>query len=226
LLLRQQQGKDVGFLGAYRLNKRLQGERKMSRVGNSNDPRVQRTRQLLLQAFMALVQEKRNINSISVQDIAMRATVNRATFYAHFEDKYALVMDWSREKFQRSLARQLPLSSTLQKETLHRLILAVFDFLALSRRYYRPSNRQFEPFYEMAIQQELYNLLLRWLQQVPSELPLPEETIETTAQAISWAIFGPAAQWSRGDQNISKEVMAHRVLAVVVAGLSPVVTVT
>src|SRR5258708_37811184 len=45
-------------------------------------------------------------------------------------------------------------------------------------------------------------------------------------QAISWAIFGPAAQWSRGAQNISKDVMAHHVLAVVVAGLSPVVTVT
>jgi len=67
---------------------------------------------------------------------------------------------------------------------------------------------------------------LRWLKQTPSGIPLPEETIETTAQAISWAIFGPAAQWSRGDQNISKEVMAHHVLAVVVAGLSPVVTVT
>ncbi|WP_201393358.1 TetR/AcrR family transcriptional regulator [Ktedonobacter sp. SOSP1-52] len=198
----------------------------MSRVGNSSDPRVQRTRQLLLKAFMALVQEKRNIHSISIQEIAMRATVNRATFYAHFEDKYALMADWSREKFQRALANELPPSSSLQKETLHLLILAVFDFMALSRRYYRPSNRQFELLYEMTIQQELYDLLLRWLQQVPSEIPLPEETIETTAQALSWAIFGPAAQWSGGDQSISKEVMAHHVLAIVVAGLSPVVTVT
>ncbi|HEU5378861.1 MAG TPA: TetR/AcrR family transcriptional regulator [Ktedonobacteraceae bacterium] len=198
----------------------------MSRGGNSRDPRVQRTRQLLLEAFMALVQEKRTIHSISIQEIATRATVNRATFYAHFEDKAALVLDWSREKFQRALVSQLPTSSTLQRETLHRLILAVFDFLALSRRYYRPSNRQFEPLYEMAIQQELSDLLLRWLQQVPSAIALPEETIETTAQAISWAIFGPAAQWSRGDQSTSKEVMAHHVLAIVVAGLSPVVTVT
>lgn len=133
----------------------------MSRVGNSSDPRVQRTRQLLLKAFIALIQEKRNIHSISIQEIAMRATVNRATFYAHFEDKYALVVDWSREKFQRVLACQLPASSTLQRETLHRLILAVFDFMALSRRCYRPSNRQFELLYEMAIQQELYDLLLR-----------------------------------------------------------------
>ncbi len=198
----------------------------MSRIGNSSDPRVQRTRQLLLEAFMALIQEKHNIHSISIQEIAMRATVNRATFYAHFEDKYALVVDWSREKFQRALVRQLPASSTLQRETLHRLILATFDYLALSHRYYRPSNRQFEPFYEIAIQQELYTLLLRWLKQAPSEGPLREEVVETTAQVISWAIFGPAAQWCRGDQSISKEVMAHHVLAIVVAGLSPVVTVT
>jgi hypothetical protein len=135
-------------------------------------------------------------------------------------------VDWSREKFQRALASELLPSSSLQKETLHRLILAVFDFMALSRRYYRPSNRQFEPLYEMAIQQELSDLLLRWLKQAPSEIPLPEETRETTAQVISWAIFGPAAQWSRGDQSISKEVMAHHVLAIVVAGLSPVITVT
>jgi AcrR family transcriptional regulator len=198
----------------------------MSRVGNSSDPRVQRTRQLLLEAFMALVQEKRNIHSISIQEIAARATVNRATFYAHFEDKYALVMDWSREKFRRDLVRQLPASSTLQSETLHRLILATFDFLALSRRYYRPSNRQFEPLYEIAIQQELYTLLLRWLKQAPSEVPLREEVEETTAQIISWAILGPAMQWSSGDQSISKEIVAHHVLTIVVAGLSPVVTVT
>ena len=198
----------------------------MSRVENSRDPRVQRTRQLLLDAFMALVQEKHTIHSISIQEITTRATVNRATFYAHFEDKYALFVDWSREKFQRALVCQLPASSTLQRETLHRLILAVFDFMALSHRYSRPSNRQFEQIYEIAIQQEIYTLLLRWLKQIPSEKPLAEETIETTAQAISWAIFGPATQWSREDQSISKEVMAHHVLTIVVAGLSPIVTVT
>src|SRR5260370_7224785 len=95
----------------------------MSRVGNSSDPRVQRTRQLLLEAFMALVQEKRNIHSISIQEIAMRATVNPATFYAHFEDKYALMADWSREKFQRALVCQFPASSTLQPEPFLPLIL-------------------------------------------------------------------------------------------------------
>jgi len=197
----------------------------MSSAVNGSDPRVQRTRQLLLQAFMALVQEKQYIHTISVQEIAARATVNRATFYAHFEDKYALVESWMREKFRRTLARQLPASSTLQRETLHRLILAVFDFLARGRRYAKPSNRQFFPLFERALQQELADLLLRWLKQVPSEIPFPEETLETTTQVISWAIFGPAAQWSSGERTSSAEEMAYRVLTIVIAGLSPVVTV-
>ncbi len=76
---------------------------------NRNDPRVQRTRQLLLQAFMALLEERHNIHSISVQEITKLATVNRATFYAHFEDKYALLESWMREKFHRALLSQLPL---------------------------------------------------------------------------------------------------------------------
>src|SRR5207245_2778046 len=54
------------------------------------DPRVKRTRKLLQQAFIELFQEK-GFAAISIQDITERATVNRATFYAHFPDKYALL---------------------------------------------------------------------------------------------------------------------------------------
>jgi AcrR family transcriptional regulator len=197
----------------------------MSRTVNENDPRVQRTRQLLLQAFIDLVQEKQNIHTISIQEITTRATVNRATFYAHFEDKYALVESWMREKFQRMLACRLPASSTLQKSTLHTLILAVFDSLAFGRRYARPSNRQFFPLFEQALQQELSNILLRWLKQAPAKIPQSEETLATTAQVMSWTIFGPAVQWSREERSCSAEEMAQHVLTIVIAGLSPVVTV-
>ena len=191
---------------------------------NMNDPRVRRTRQLLLQAFIALLEERHNVHSISVQDVAERATVNRATFYAHFEDKYALMEVWMRDKFHRALERQLPPSSTLQLSTLCLLIRAVFDFLALFRHYIKPTDKQFEPLFEISAQQELYQILLSWLKQVPSK-DSGEETRETTALVISWAIFGPAVQWSRGDRAIPVEEMAQRVLRVVIAGLSPVVIV-
>ncbi|GHO56884.1 TetR/AcrR family transcriptional regulator [Ktedonobacter robiniae] len=197
----------------------------MSGAVNTNDPRVQRTRQLLLQAFMVLLEERHNIHSISVQEITKLATVNRATFYAHFEDKYALLESWMREKFHRALLSELPASSTLRIDTLRLLILAVFHFLARFRDQLKPADRQFEPLFEIALQQELYQVLLAWLTPVVSRDPNQRETVETTALVISWAIFGPAAQWSRGERIILAEEMVHHVLTVVIAGLSPLITV-
>lgn len=73
---------------------------------NPSDPRVKRTRLLFIQAFNDLLDEKRNIYSISVHDIANRAAVNRATFYAHFEDKFAFLAYWMTEKFQLILKKK------------------------------------------------------------------------------------------------------------------------
>lgn len=50
------------------------------------DPRVIRTRRLLVEALIELSSE-RGYAAISVADIARRAGVNRATFYLHFEGK-------------------------------------------------------------------------------------------------------------------------------------------
>ncbi|PFM81778.1 TetR family transcriptional regulator [Bacillus sp. AFS077874] len=49
------------------------------------DPRVIRTRQLIKDAFIDLLQEM-DINKITVNSIAERATVNRVTFYLHYRD--------------------------------------------------------------------------------------------------------------------------------------------
>jgi AcrR family transcriptional regulator len=51
----------------------------MSQSCEHLDPRVKRTRQLLVQAFFELLSAK-DFEVVSVQDIAEKATVNRATF--------------------------------------------------------------------------------------------------------------------------------------------------
>lgn len=53
------------------------------------DMRVRRTKQNIINAFLALTKEK-SIDAITVQEIAERAMVNRATFYAHYRDKQDL----------------------------------------------------------------------------------------------------------------------------------------
>lgn len=49
------------------------------------DPRIIRTRQLLRDAFIELLQEM-DIEKISVNRLAERATINRVTFYLHYRD--------------------------------------------------------------------------------------------------------------------------------------------
>lgn len=190
---------------------------------NANDPRVKRTRQLLMQSFMELLIEKKNIYSISVQDIAARATVNRATFYAHFEDKYAFLECWMREKFQKKLKEALPDSSISNMSSLRTLLLAVFDFLARTRQYMASEDRQFEPLFEIAMQKELYQLLFEWLSE-ESESKVSLEIVQATSLVTSWGIFGSAVQWSRDPQNRTAEAMVQDVLVVVAAGLAPVMT--
>ncbi|WP_026574615.1 TetR/AcrR family transcriptional regulator [Bacillus sp. UNC438CL73TsuS30] len=49
------------------------------------DPRILRTRQLIKEALIDLLQEV-DINKITVNRIAERATINRVTFYLHYKD--------------------------------------------------------------------------------------------------------------------------------------------
>ena len=62
----------------------------MSTATRKPDRRVQRTRELLSEALMSLILEK-GYDALTVQDIADRANVSRATFYLHFKDKEDLL---------------------------------------------------------------------------------------------------------------------------------------
>ncbi|ULO07606.1 TetR/AcrR family transcriptional regulator [Paenibacillus sp. 19GGS1-52] len=57
----------------------------MSPTSSRTDPRVIRTHQLIRDAFIDLLQEI-EFEKITVNRIAERATINRATFYLHYRD--------------------------------------------------------------------------------------------------------------------------------------------
>ncbi|WP_169082423.1 TetR/AcrR family transcriptional regulator [Paenibacillus sp. PL91] len=57
----------------------------MDHITPRTDPRILRTRQLLRDAFIELLQEM-DIEKISVNRLAERATINRVTFYLHYRD--------------------------------------------------------------------------------------------------------------------------------------------
>src|ERR1700727_3935535 len=93
----------------------------------SVEPRIGRTRKLLQQALVKLM-EKKEFDAISVQDIAESATINRATFYDHYPDKFALLECTVGSRFNELLAERGVTFNSSCTSALKAMVLCVCDF--------------------------------------------------------------------------------------------------
>src|SRR5260370_25494988 len=125
---------------------------------NEADPRVKRTRKLLQGALLDLLAEK-SFDAITVQDIAERSTINRATFYAHYVDKYALFAGYVHQWFRRALRQHLADCAGLSRTNLHLVILASMEALAELDDHCRPTETMQPPVLS-AVPEEFAALLL------------------------------------------------------------------
>jgi AcrR family transcriptional regulator len=182
------------------------------------DPRVKRTRGLIVRAFGELVAEKGH-RGLTVQEIAERATVNRATFYDHFRDQYELLDYFMSEAFRDELRRRLPEGPGLDEESLRALVLTTCDFLSGLETSCRTSDRQFRPFIEEQVASEIYEVLLGWIEAAPQEANGRLVAPEVKASVVGWAIFGAGVRWSRDGAAGSEERFADQVLSVIAGGL-------
>src|ERR1700722_18349836 len=182
------------------------------------DPRIRRTRQLLQEALRNLLTQK-EFDKISVQDITEAATVNRATFYAHYEDKFALLGELIRVTFFDLLAQR---GAKFDGGGFHVIILAVCDYLSELQRSHSFNQHQFEPFVEATVIDQIRILLLDGFQRHPVERTVPAEMIAATA---SWAIYGAVKRWVNTEDRVSAEefvaVVVELVRPIVMVGIVP-----
>lgn len=185
---------------------------------NEADPRVQRTRKLLQEALVSLMAEK-NFANITVQDIAERATLNRATFYAHFPDKFALMDHLVRETFRDEVQQRVGPSSAFTRERLHLLLITVCEFMGHFHGICGPTGPLMNPPLEAKVQDELYAYLLDWLQQHDQHPGAGLVAPSVTAAVLSWAIFGTGIDWSRSDRSIPASRWARQTVTVLLHGV-------
>ncbi len=175
------------------------------------DPRVRRTRQMLFQAFQELLVEK-GFDQISVQDIAERSTLNRATFYDHFPDKFALLEAMISERFGKAIEARMEGGEPACEKSLRQLILAACDFLTELSSGCTKNRRQFEPIAESCVRTILRESILRGLEAHGARNP------ELKATMVSWAITGAAIQGIR-EKKMSPEELAAAVLPTIQTAL-------
>lgn len=176
------------------------------------DPRIRRTRQLLQGALRELMQT-RSFDEISVQDITEAATVNRATFYDHYTDKFALLDAMVGGGFHKLLhERNVSFDGTCPSAAAS-IILATCDYLTESHGDRAACTRQnaFEPLMESAMTGAIRRVLINGL----SKGSTSSASIEMIATTASWAIYGAAKQWLYTPDHVPAEKIVSRILRLV-----------
>jgi AcrR family transcriptional regulator len=179
------------------------------------DPRIRRTRQLLQSALRTLM-ETRSFEDIAVQDITEAATVNRATFYDHYADKYALLEAMVAGGFHALLADRAVHYDGSCPSAATAIILATCDFLTQSHSTHSGCERHhaFQPLVDAAIVAAVRRVLLRGFPgQKPENSSIQPEIVATAA---SWMIYGAATEWLQTPNRAPVEEIVPVILSWVV----------
>ena len=176
------------------------------------DPRVKRTRNLILRSFESLLAEK-GFETISVQDVTDKAEVNRATFYAHFHDKYEL-LDYSiGQMFRQEIEKRTLNACHYSPDNLRNLILGLCDFLSRLHTSCAQPHQQFESLVEGTIKKQLFDLLSYWLRDSK------KSTVEIPATVATWAIYGLASHYSHTKKRPALEKFVDEAYPLVAVNL-------
>lgn len=191
-------------------------------MSDSVDPRIRRTRELLQQALDKLLKTK-EFDEISVQEIADSATVNRATFYDHYTDKFALLECLVARRFYELLTKRNVRFDGTCSSALQALVLAVCDFLSAMPDVEKQPVRRFEPHMESAVIAVVRRTILEGARKHATGNGIPPEMIAATA---SWAVYGAAKEWIQDPNRRPAEeivdIVAGLVSPIMHAGQTPV----
>jgi AcrR family transcriptional regulator len=163
------------------------------------DPRQKRTRRLLQDALRKLLQEK-PFEEILVQDITNTATVNRATFYDHYTDKFTLFEAMVAGDFHELLKeRNIRFDGTCAS-AFEAIVLAICDYLKEIHQNEKQcaSRGSFGPLLDSAITRAIRIVVLDGLAKRATRTRVSHDVLAST---ISWAIYGATREWFYGKKR-------------------------
>ncbi len=157
-----------------------------------------------------------SLDEISVQDITGAATVNRATFYDHYNDKFALFEATVAGEFHKLLQERNVTFDGTCLFALSAVILAVCDYLTETHAQSTNCLGQsaFEPLLEAAVTTSIKRILLPGVRQQASASK-SFLTPEIIANATSCAIYGAVKEWFYTPDHPPAEQIVPQILPLI-----------
>jgi AcrR family transcriptional regulator len=177
----------------------------------TTDPRILRSRRMLMDSLERLL-KKKEFEDISVQEIADDATLNRATFYLHYQDKNALLQAMTGVRF-RDLIERRAITFTDCNRALRAIALGVCDYLAETTGCPSQLARMALEGSIIPVVEDMFKEGLALHGTVPG---VDAALLATTA---AWAVFGAARRWFQSPNRIPAEEMAAKIETMVSAVL-------
>ncbi|MFK0522039.1 TetR/AcrR family transcriptional regulator [Paenibacillus illinoisensis] len=181
----------------------------MKDILNPSDPRVIRTRNLIVDAFAYLLKIK-DFNSITINDITNKATINRTTFYAHFPDKYALIDGYLSNSFIEFVYRRVESNATLNEETIKNIVISLCEFHEASNKRCMKSYDSISPHLEKNTKIQLENFLSQLLTKSCTESA--RRSLDLAITMLTWSIYGVTYRWNMDGRIESPQVLAEKIL--------------
>lgn len=185
-------------------------------IGKKTDPRVDRTRKLIAEAFLDVMNEK-GFEDLTVNDITEKAGINRVTFYAHFADKYVLLSDEVRRRFAELLKSRGLGERGYGAAAVRELFQATCDYVSATYRHCKPPLTHLDWVMKDQVTSLSSELLIEWAGGQGDG-----DAMQLAATAASSALYGLVVRWIRlGDgQSAEDFVEASLPLVTGILGLS------
>ena len=102
------------------------------KVKNLNSSSL-KTKELIKKTFAEMLEEKKELSKITVTELVKRASINRGTFYAHYDDIYKVAEDYENELIDSFFSNAELLRST----DFGKFIDSFFNYIKGSDKYYK-----------------------------------------------------------------------------------------
>ncbi|MEC0125003.1 TetR/AcrR family transcriptional regulator [Paenibacillus pabuli] len=182
---------------------------------SATDPRILRTRQLIRDAFVDLLQEM-DIEKLSVNRIAERATINRVTFYLHYRDITDMMEKMADEMIghiERIVDEHAPYFESGASDEGWPVLVKVLEHFAEHSKFYRvvlASKRT--PIFTERLMKLLTRLVTAKIERMEVGSALAEAGIhkEIAIWYSSSALIGTIVAWLRNDMPYAPHFLAKQ----------------